>query len=170
MPTNFYMFFVAAFIPLIIGYIYYNPKVLGNSWMRVNGFSDKDMENGNMLAIFGLTYLVSIMAAFFLASVVIHQGNVFQMMLPAAGETGSAAQQQFNSLMTQYGDAHRNFGHGFLHGSMTGLFLIMPIIAVNALFERRGWKYIWLHTGYWFISLGLMGGLLCATLQYAPLG
>ncbi|MEM1124806.1 MAG: DUF1761 domain-containing protein, partial [Bacteroidota bacterium] len=34
---------------------------------------------------------------------------------------------------------------------------------MNALFERRGWKYIWIHTGYWFITLALIGGLLCAT-------
>ncbi|MEM1124805.1 MAG: DUF1761 domain-containing protein [Bacteroidota bacterium] len=83
--------------------------------------------------------------------------------------SGSAAQQQFNELMAQYGDHHRSFGHGALHGGIIALFAALPLIGINALFERRGWKYIWIHTGYWFITLALIGGLLCATLDYAPL-
>lgn len=169
MPTNYYLFFIAALIPLLVGSIYYNPKVLGGPWMRVNGFTDADMEGANMALTFGLSYVLSILAAFILSTLVIHQAGVIQMMSPAVAESGSAAQQQFNELMTQYGNSHRSFGHGFLHGGFLTVFLILPIIAVNAMFERRGWKYIWIHTGYWFITLGLMGGLLCSTLEYAPL-
>lgn len=169
MPTNFYLFFITAFIPLAIGAIYYSPKVLGGAWMRVNGFTDSDMKGANMAVIFGLSYLLSILAGFFLSGVVIHQAGVVQMLSPSVMESGSAAQQQFNELMAQYGTSHRSFGHGFLHGGFITVFLILPIIAVNAMFERRGWKYIWIHTGYWFITLGLMGGVLCKYLQYAPL-
>lgn len=169
MPDNFYMFFIAAFIPLIIGSIYYSPKVFGTAWMRVNGFTEKDMESGNMVTILGLAYLLSIVAAFFVSGSTIHQSNILQMMMPEVMESGSTAQKQFNDLMAQYGDHHRSFGHGFLHGGIIALFAALPLIGINALFERRGWKYVWIHTGYWFITLGLMGGLLCATLEYAPL-
>jgi hypothetical protein len=34
--------------------------------------------------------------------------------------------------------------------------------ATNALFERKGWKYIWINTGYWVITVSIMGGILCA--------
>ncbi len=103
MPTNYYMFFLVALIPLAIGFVYYSPKVLGGPWMRVNGFTDADMEGGNMALTFGLSYLLSLFAAFLLSGIVIHQAGVLQMMSPAVAESGSAAQQQFNELMAQYG-------------------------------------------------------------------
>ena len=168
MPTNFYMFFVAAIIPMIVGAIYYNPKVVGNTWMKINGFTEESLKSGNMAVIFGVSYLFSLFLAFTMSGMVIHQGAVFQMMAPEVFESGSAAQQQFNELMTTYGMNHRSFSHGVLHGGFAAIMFALPLIGINALFERRGWKYVLVHTGYWFISLALMGGLLCATLQYAP--
>jgi len=169
MPTNFYMFFVAAFIPLIIGSIYYGDFLFGKTWKRVNGLTDGDLDDGRLFTILGTTYFLGVVAAFFLSGVVIHQGNVFQMMMPEAMEAGSAAQNQFNELIAQYGDKHRSFGHGALHGAIIAVFAVLPIVGINALFERRGWKYILIHTGYWLITFALMGGLLCKTLEYAPM-
>jgi len=39
MPTNFWMYFVAGAIPLVIGAIYYSKVLVGKSWMNVNGFT-----------------------------------------------------------------------------------------------------------------------------------
>ena len=122
-----------------------------------------------MPVIFGVSYLLSVLAAVAVSGMVIHQGGVFQMMMPDAAVPGSEAQQMFNDLMAKYGGYHRSFKHGFIHGGFTAVFFVLPFIGINALFERRSWKYIWIHLGYWFITLGLMGGLLCKTLQYAPL-
>ncbi|MEM1124962.1 MAG: DUF1761 domain-containing protein [Bacteroidota bacterium] len=169
MPENFYMFFIAAFIPMIVGAIYYHEKVVGGVWMRTNGFKASDLEGGNMAVILGSAYLLSVVGALALSGLVIHQGHVTQIMIPEVFESGSATQQQFNDFMAQYGNRYRTFGHGFLHGSILSIFFVLPIIGINALFERRGWKYIFIHVGYWFITLGLMGGLLCQTLTYAPL-
>lgn len=167
MPTNFWMFFVTALIPLLIGSIWYNPKVFGNTWMRVNGFNEEDMAGANMAVIFGFSFLFGVFISAAMSTIVIHQAGVLQVMMPGVAESGSAAQQQFADFMTQYGTAHRSFGHGALHGGFLVVILIFPIIAINALFERRGWKYIWIHTGYWFVSLILIGGVLCQFLQYA---
>lgn len=169
MPTNFYMYFVAGLIPLLIGAVYYHEKVVGGAWMRANGFTAKDLEGANMAMIFGLAYFFSVVIAFILTGSVIHQGNVVQMMIPEVLESGSAAHQQASELLTQYGDKHRNFGHGAVHGVILTIFLIFPLISINALFERRSWKYIFIHSGYWLICLTLMGGLLCQTLEFAPL-
>lgn len=170
MPSNFYMFFLTALIPLIIGSLYYSDTLFGKTWKRINGLTDGDLDDGKLFTILGLTYLLGVVASVFLSGVVIHQGNVFQMMMPEVMESGSAAQTQFNELMAQYGHKHRSFGHGVIHGGIITFFAVLPIIGINALFERRGWKYIWLHTGYWFITLALMGGVLCKTLEYAPIG
>ena len=169
MPTNFWMFFVTALIPLIIGSIYYNPRVLGTAWMNINGFKEEDLRGGNMAVIFGLSFILGVLLSFILSGMVIHQSNVLQMMMPEIAESGSAAQQQFNDLMAQYGTSHRSFGHGALHGGAVAVFLILPILAINSMFERRGWKYTLIHFGYWFICLLLMGGVLCQFLDYGPL-
>ncbi|HRN41812.1 MAG TPA: DUF1761 family protein [Vicingus sp.] len=29
------------------------------------------------------------------------------------------------------------------------------------MFERKGFKYIAINSGYWIITLGLMGGVIC---------
>lgn len=169
MPDNWYMFLISALIPLIVGAVYYHPKVVGSAWMKTNGFKPENLEGGNMAVIFGLTYLFSILISFIVSSFVIHQGSVMSMMFPEVLETGSAAQDEFSALMSQYGDAHRSFKHGMLHGSIVSFFFVLPIIAIISLFERRGWKYILIHSGYWLVCLLLMGGLLCQTLDYASL-
>ena len=169
MPTNFYMLFLSALIPLIIGFIYYNPKVLGNVWMNTNNFTSEYLQKGNMPVIFIVTYVMGIFISFSLMSIVIHQGGVFSMLAPNVLTAGSEEQILFNDLMSKYGGNFRTFKHGALHGVLSALFYITPVIAINALFERRGWKYILVHAGYWIISLGLMGGLLCQTLTFASL-
>lgn len=169
MPTNWYMFFVAALIPMIIGSIYYNPKVVGGAWMKATNLDEEYLKQGNMAVIFGVSYLFSFFIAFMMAGMVIHQGGAFSMMAPEVMESGSAVQNEFNDLMVRYGENGRSFGHGALHGAFVTIFFVLPIIGIISLFERRGWKYIWIHFFYWLISLTLMGGLICATLDYAPL-
>lgn len=169
MPTNWYWFLIAGLIPLLVGSLYYHKKLAGSAWMNVNGFKDEDLEGANMAMIFGVCYLLSVFIAFILSSFVIHQGGVFSMMYPDILVTGSEAQVEYNALMAKYGDAQRGFLHGVVHGSMVTIFFVLPLIAINALFERRGWKYIFIHAGYWWICLMLMGGILCHFLEYAPL-
>jgi hypothetical protein len=67
----------------------------------------------------------------------------------------------FTDVMTAYGSEFRTFKHGVLHGAIAAIGFAMPIIGINALFERRGFKYIAIHTGYWILTLMIMGGILC---------
>ena len=169
MPTNFYMWFVAAFIPMIVGAVYYGDFAFGKPWKNINGFTDEYLGKANMGMVMGGAYLFCILIAVLLTGQVIHQGHVAQMMIPEVFEPGSDTMKQFNGLMEQYGGRYRNFSHGALHGAITALLFVVPIIGVNALFERRGGKYILIHGGYWLITLTLMGGFLCTILKYAPL-
>lgn len=169
MPTNFYMFFVAALIPLLIGAVYYHPKVAGTAWMKSNGFTEESLAGANMPLILGLAYFFSLLFSVAVSGLVIHQSGVFQMMAPDLQVAGSEAMNDFNSMMAKYGSNHRSFAHGAIHGVFAAIFIALPLIGINALFERRGAKYIFIHLGYWVITMVLMGGLLCQTLQYAPL-
>ncbi len=160
---NFLVTALAALIPMIVGAIWYNPKVLGNAWMKSTGLSEEQLKGANMPLIFGLSFVFSFLIALMLNPIVIHQFG-FQSML--MGETelfteGSEANMFFSSTLDKYGTSFRTFKHGSMHGTLLGLLFVTPIIGILALFERKGAKYIMIHAGYWIISLALMGGVIC---------
>ena len=153
---NITAFFVAAIIPILVGFIYYHKKALGSSWMSLNGFTDEKVEGNNMLVTLLASYVLSVLLAFALSGIVNHQSGVFSLFMD------DPENPLLKQVMAEKGAAFRTFGHGALHGFMATLTIALPIIGINALFEQRGWKYIWLHVGYWAITLMLMGGLICA--------
>lgn len=159
MNPNFLIFFATALIPLAVGFAWYNPSVFGKAWMSASGLSDEDLKGGNMLVIFGLTYLFGFIISAMLYGMVVHQAAIQSIMF---GEAPEVAEQVVKEFMEKYGDNHRSFGHGALHGGLVGFLFAMPILAINSMFERRSFKYIAIHTGYWVVSFILMGGILCA--------
>lgn len=164
MEYNYAFVFVAALIPLVIGSVWYHPKVFGTAWAKVADMTEEKMKNANMLVIFGLTYVLSVMAAFIISMLVIHQAHIYSALMsePSLMEEGSELNLYVKDFMAKYGNNYRTFQHGVFHGFFTGLFLAMPVLAVNALFERKGFKYIAINAGYWMVSFALMGGILCA--------
>jgi hypothetical protein len=161
MQLNFFLAAaIAAIVPLIVGSIWYNPKVFGSAWMNVNGFNEEKLKEGfNMPLVFGLTLVFGYLISFVLSGLVIHQMGFFSMLQNHFKE--EATLKIFTDVMTAYGSEFRTFKHGVLHGAIAAIGFAMPIIGINALFERRGFKYIAIHTGYWILTLMLMGGILC---------
>ena len=154
---------ISALIPLVIGAVWYNPKVLGTAWMKESGVTEESMKGANMAVIFGLTYLFSFMLATAINGMVIHQNHIFSIMLNETGfgEEGSDIMKYINDFMTNYGTNFRTFKHGAFHGVLTGIFVALPILGVNALFERKSGKYIAINVGFWTVCLTLMGGIIC---------
>lgn len=153
---NPWAFLVATLIPMIIGFIWYNPKTpMGAIWMKETGMTDEKMKGSNMALIFGLSILFSFLMNFFIVShEVIHQYGAFSLL----NENPEDAYR----ILTEYKDAYRTFPHGVLHGAFLGLFFVLPLFATNGMFERKSWKLIWVNTAYWTVALMLMGGVLCA--------
>jgi hypothetical protein len=149
---------VAGISALVIGFIWYNPKVFGNAWMQAAGMTDEQEKGGNMAKIFGLALLFAIMIASTLPGSVIHQSGALSLV----GGTAEGALPSYEAFITDYADAFRTFKHGALHGFMMGLFIALPILGTNALFERKGAKYIFINSGYWIVTLAIMGGIICA--------
>ena len=71
------------------------------------------------------------------------------------------AKPSYLAFMADYGDAFRTFKHGALHGFMSGVFLALPIISINGLFEQKSWKYIAIQAGYWIVLMTIMGSIVC---------
>lgn len=164
MEMNFKIILLAALVPLIVGFVWYNPKVLGNIWMRESGMTMEKTKGMNMGLVFGLVFLCSFFMAFTIQFLVIHQFGALSLLSthPGFEDPNSEAAQMLKNFMALVGNDYRTFKHGAFHGTLTGLFFATPIVAVNALFERRSFKYIAIHSGYWIISIALMGGVLCA--------
>lgn len=155
---------VAGIIPLLVGAIWYHEKVFGKVWLSASGVSEEKAKSGNMLVIFGLTYLFGVFIAFTMMELSIHQLGVAGVLMnePGFDTPGSDMNNYFMDFMSKYGQNFRDAKHGFIHGGLACITFAFPVIAILSLFERRGWKYIWIHTGYWFVTLAVMGALICA--------
>ncbi|MEP6931003.1 MAG: DUF1761 domain-containing protein [Flavobacterium sp.] len=160
MEFNFIALLAAAIVTLIVGFVWYHPKVFGTIWMRECNLTQEQLQKGNMLKIFGLTYIFSLMITMVLMSLTIHQTGAVSMV--GGPPMIANAKPSFAAFMADYGTAYRTFKHGTLHGFISGLFFAFPIIGIGGLFERKSWKYILVQSGYWIITLTLMGGILCA--------
>lgn len=158
MEINFLALFVAALSTLVVGFIWYNPKVFGTIWMKESGMTEEKMKGANMPMIFGLSIVYAFFIAFILQMLTIHQFGALGMI----GGNVADANPSYTDFMADYGTAFRSFGHGALHGFMAGLFLALPIIGTNALYERRSWKYTLVTGGFWIVCFMLMGGIICA--------
>lgn len=148
---------VAAVSALVVGFIWYNPKVFGKAWMVAAGMTDEKIKGGNMIKIFGLALLFAFLLAMALPGIVIHQMGAFGLI---GGDEGNALPSYF-VFLADYAGAFRTFKHGAFHGVLTGILIALPIIGTNALFERKSAKYILINSGYWIVTLGVMGAIIC---------
>jgi len=148
---------LSSFSSLFVGFVWYNPKVFGNIWMRESGVTEEKIKGGNI----ALTMLMAYVYAFFISvvlwSLVIHQMGANSATVNIKGVDPSI----LKNYMDAYGTTYRTFGHGAIHGFIAGLFFALPVVGVNALFERRSWKYTLIAGGYWIVTCVLMGGIIC---------
>ena len=157
MEMNYLAILVAAFSALVVGFVWYNPKVFGTAWMKAADMTEDKMKGANMGKIFILAFIFALLLAMIMMPLTIHQFGALGMV----GAEPENALPSYAAFMADYGMAHRSFGHGALHGFMFGLFAALPIIGTNALFERKGAKYILINAGYWIVTLTVMGSIVC---------
>lgn len=148
----------AALSTFIVGFIWYHPKVFGNAWMKAEGLTEEQLKKGNMAKIFGLSFVFAFIASFIIIpAVVIHQSGALGM----AGGDPEHVSASYTAFMAEYGDAFRTFKHGALHGTILGVGFVFPVIAINGLYSHKPWKLIFITSGYWVVSLAIMGGIIC---------
>lgn len=162
MEINFYIFFLAALVPMVIGSIWYGP-LFGKAWMNEMGFTEESLKDTNMVKTLILCYIFSVLVAFALMPMTIHQMGTYSTL---AGEPGFANQtgeafSYFENFVTTYGDRFRTFKHGAFHGVLYGVFLVLPILGTIAMFDKKSFKYVAINASYWIVTLALMGGIVC---------
>lgn len=151
-----------ALIPLVIGFIWYNQKLFGNAWMKSVGLTQEDSKKMNMPVVFGLTYALGFIMSVSLHFMVIHQFAFGALLQPATGFTDPAGlKEAIDAAASVSEHKFRSWTHGTVHGIITGITFVLPILAINAMFELRNWKYILINTGYWILCLAVMGAIIC---------
>ncbi|MGA1226388.1 MAG: DUF1761 domain-containing protein [Tamlana sp.] len=157
MDVNFLAVLAAAVSALVVGFIWYNPKVFGNDWMQAAGMTEEQIKGWNMAKIFGLAFFFVFLLAFAMQFLTIHQTGAMGMV---GGDVENAL-PSYAAFMADYGNVFRTFKHGALHGTIAGIFIALPIIGTNALVERKSAKYIFINAGYWVVTLAIMGAIVC---------
>ena len=142
---NFLALIVAALIPMIMGFIYFHPGLMGSVWMKANGFIKENMTPPKPI-MFLVAFVCSLLIAFFLWGWVTGAGGI---------ET---------SQVKDPNDGHSfvTFQHGVFHGIAFSLLVLIPIFITMKIFEMRSWAWALVNVGYWSISVILMCGILSA--------
>lgn len=138
---NWLAIIVASVIPLITGFLWYNPKTFGITWMREAGMTEEKAKQMNIPKTYGITVILSFVIALFLW--------VWTTTGGAPSEPHGTAE-----FMT--------FKHGAFHGALLAIIVGLPIMGINALFEQKSFKYIAINIGFWILTLAIMGGIVNA--------
>lgn len=157
MEINFYSLLLAALSTIVVSFVWYHPKVFGTIWMKESGMTQEKMKGGNMLLTFAVSFVYAFLISLILQFSVIHQYGALSM----TGGDASKALPSYAAFMADYGSTFRTFKHGALHGFLTGLLMILPVIGTNALNEKRSFKYTLVAGGFWIVCLTIMGGIIC---------
>ena len=110
MEINFLALLVAALSTLLVGFVWYHPKVFGTIWMKEAGLTEENMKGANMALIFGLAVVYAFLMGMTLQFLTIHQWGAFSMI----GGDASKALPSYTAFMADYGTAFRTFKHGAL--------------------------------------------------------
>lgn len=154
MEVIFLILALAALVPLFIGFIWYGPLLSQNTWIKLSGHTKESLKSTNVVLIYILLYLFSFSLSFFLQFIVIHQTGVYSSLLESgANELTSDRLTYFDDFMAKYGSNYRSFKHGVLHGVLVALFLILPILATQAILKKNQLNILQLMLGIGLFQL-----------------
>ena len=128
---------------MVLGYVWYHPKVFGNAWMKSLGFTEESLKQGNMAVTMGIALLCAIFLAW------------------RMNEYSSHTQPGMSQLV-----------HGFYHGAYSMGLPAALVLVSNGLFQRNTYTNLIINAIYWIVALGLMGAFLysVATPEVAAAG
>ena len=61
--VNWLAVIIAALASFLLGGLWYSPVLFGKAWQRETGLTDERLKQGNMARIFGLSFVLALLAA-----------------------------------------------------------------------------------------------------------
>ena len=160
MLPNFLVIAASAFIPFLVAYAWYHPKLFGgDTWAEVAELTAEQKDNPVKPFKLGLSILLNFLIAFGMYNFTVHASGVFGLMGADQElmKTGTAL-----AFLQEHGRNFTTFGHGLVHGFAATILLVLPIEGYTTIFERKSAKYFFIKIGFWLISLMLIGGVVSA--------
>ncbi len=153
MVPNPLILFGCAFIPMLIAFIWYHPKVFGKTWQKAVGMSDESFKAPPKWYQFIFSFIGYFFLAFGVYELTVHQAHVYGLVGADADalNTGTAA-----AFMAEYGQNFLTATHGIGHAIIAILAFVIPFTLGPAIWEKKGIKYFFVNAGYWVVSLTLM--------------
>jgi hypothetical protein len=157
-PFNYLILTVSSLIPLLVGAIWYNPRLFG-----VRSIENDNKQMGHKPSVYIIALILSFMYSIAMSFQVIHQLHFQSLFMNQVGFLAGEgnAFKDFEFIMAAYKSNYRSFSHGAFHGFLNSIFIILPILTINGLFENKSWKYILTHWGFWAVSSTIMGAIIC---------
>ncbi len=129
--VNFWAVLVGAISSMIIGSIWYSPKVFGKAWMALIGKSESEMETmkGKATRAYLVVFIGSLITSYVLAH------------------------------FAAYTNA-KTVGQGMQLGFWIWLGFVATIQTGQALFQEKPFKLLLIDAGYYLVQLMVMGSLI----------
>jgi len=151
---------VAALVPMVLGMIWYNKNTpMGKSWMKLSGMTEEKQKAANMPLMMILSLVFSFLLSVLISRLAIHQASIESLFLIPGQEVDA---ETARAILSKHKGLYRSFGHGMVHGFAFALCGVLPVLGMNYMYERRPWKLLWNHLGFWTICSMIMGGIISA--------
>lgn len=159
MNLNYLAFFLIAFIPLIIGFLWYRPQSSLIKWAGIK-LSTVNLFKQPLKLLW--IFILSFTLVYGYINLVIHQMGFYELFFTDIMLGNETSKKVVEDFLNQYGNKHRHFGHGFFHGVINAFVFALPFISFHAVVENRSVRFVIVHFSYWLITSALVGGLIGA--------
>lgn len=134
-PVNYLGVLLAAVASMVVGFIYYNPAVVGKPWMKQMGYTAESLKKAQkeMGKLYGLSFIVALITAYVLSYV---------MYLMMSFSHSSAVTTGLTTAFWMW------------------LGFIMPVQLTGEIFGSKKWTLFVINTVYQLVSLLVMGVVL----------
>ena len=129
---NYVAIIAGALAVMVLGAIWFNPKVFGGPWAEGAGLSEEEANKMDPMALVG--------------------GLLMALVI-------SWAMSRYASH-TEEGMSQ--FVHGGYHGLMAALMFVAPVLVSKGLFEKKSLSWILMGAAYWVLAIALLGAIVYA--------
>lgn len=129
---NYVAIIAGAIAIMILGWVWFNPKVLGQKWMEGAGLSEDDMKSASPMVMVGALLMALVISW-------------------AASRYATHTEEGMSQ-----------FVHGMFHGLMPALMFVAPVLISKGLYEKKDFSWILIGVGYWVIAITLASGIVYA--------
>ena len=117
---------------MVLGFVWFHPKVMGTSWMRGAGLTEEQVNSTSPMIYVGSLLMAGVLA---------------WALSRYAGHTEPGMNQ---------------FVHGMYHGFMPAIMYVAPVLVSKGLFEKKSLAWILTGVVYWVLAITVIGGIVYA--------